>query len=84
MTFGSLSRPTEVTPSLFDETPVRTQLNEAIDGMNDKFGKNSSFMAGLEHVKDAAKEKIAFQKTELFSEGKGDNKFDKKDDPPSP
>jgi DNA polymerase-4 len=80
VTFGALSKPDEVTPSLFDEKPTRTHLNEAIDHMNDKFGKNSIFVAGLEGVKDAAKEKIAFQKTELFSEGKGDNKFKKKED----
>ena len=43
--------------------------------MNHKFGKNSVFLAGMERTKGTADEKIAFQKTELFVEGKGDHLF---------
>jgi DNA polymerase-4 len=41
--------------------------------MNRKFGKNSVYLASTHRSKDTAKEKIAFQKTALFSEGLGDN-----------
>lgn len=41
--------------------------------MNAKFGKNKVHLAALEKVKDSADEKIAFNKTWLFAEGKGDN-----------
>jgi hypothetical protein len=39
------------------------------------FGKNTVFLAGMEKAKDSADEKIAFQKTWLFQEGKGDNEW---------
>lgn len=71
--FTDLSAAKDVTPSLFDEEPQRDLLNQAVDAMNQKFGKNSVFLAGMEGAKDAADEKIAFNKTWLFSEGKGDH-----------
>jgi DNA polymerase-4 len=70
VTFSNLSKPDEVTPSLFEPAPVRTEMNTAVDSMNRKFGKDSVFIASLEKVRNTAKEKIAFQKTELFNEGK--------------
>jgi DNA polymerase-4 len=41
--------------------------------VNQKFGKNSVYLAGMEKARNTADEKIAFNKTWLFSEGKGDN-----------
>ena len=76
VTFHDLHPFSEVTPSLFDEEAPRRQLfNAAIDSVNQKFGKNSIYLAGLARVKDRADEKIAFNKTWLFSEGKGDNEW---------
>ncbi|HEY3782182.1 MAG TPA: hypothetical protein VGL56_13950 [Fimbriimonadaceae bacterium] len=63
----------QVTPGLFDSSMIRADLNRAVDKVNQKFGKNSVYLAGLEKMKDRASEKIAFNKTWLFSEGKGDN-----------
>ena len=73
VTFYDLRKRDEVTPSLFHETVARSALNHAVDSVNQKFGKNSVYLAGLERVKDSASEKVAFGKTWLFSEGKGDN-----------
>jgi DNA polymerase IV len=76
VTFHDLHPFEEVTPSLFDEDAPRRQLfNAAIDTVNQKFGKNSIYLAGLARAKDRADEKIAFNKTWLFSEGKGDNEW---------
>lgn len=75
VTFYGLREGEEVTLSLFDATRERAKLSHAIDSVNGKFGKNSVFLAGMGKAKDAADEKIAFQKTVLFSEGKGDNEW---------
>lgn len=76
VTFTQLQRPAEVTPSLFAE-PVRdtNQLSRAVDAVNRKFGKHTVFLAALSNARDAASEKIAFQKTSLFSEGQGDHEW---------
>lgn len=71
--FADLSPANNVTPSLFDDAGQRDLLNRAVDSVNQKFGKNSIFLAGMEGARDTASEKIAFNKTWLFSEGKGDN-----------
>lgn len=71
--FSDLRQAEEVTPSLFDATVERSALSHAVDGLNMKFGKNRVYIAGMEHAKDAAEERIAFQKTWLLQEGKGDN-----------
>ncbi len=73
VTFYDLKPSAEVTPSLFDSTVERADLSRAVDKLNHKFGKNSVFLAGMEHAKDTAQERIAFNKTQLFSEGKDDN-----------
>ncbi len=75
VTFTELCPEEEVTPSLFDETVSRSKFSHALDRMNKKFGKHSVYLAGIDHAKDTASEKIAFGKTELFSEGKGDNEL---------
>ncbi len=75
MTFTDLAQPEEVTPSLFDPTLDRSLLNRAVDAVNQKFGKNKVFLAGIHTTREAAAEKIAFDKTWLFSEGKGDNQW---------
>ena len=79
MAFGELTTAEAVTPSLFDGGHSREKFNEALDRVNKKFGKNSVFLAGMEHAKDTADEKIAFNKTWLFSEGKGDNEWVERD-----
>ncbi len=71
--FSDLAERGAITPSLFDDHPEYDQLSQALDRMNQKFGKNAVFLAALEDAKDSADEKIAFKKTWLFSEGKGDN-----------
>ena len=40
-------------------------------------GKNSILLANAVRAKDTAPERIAFTKTSLFSEGKGDNEWKK-------
>jgi DNA polymerase-4 len=75
VTFTELRAAEAVTPSLFEDTRQRSQLNHAVDEINQKFGKHSVFLAGMEKVRDAASEKIAFNKTWLFSEGKGDHEW---------
>ena len=74
--FYDLATSQQVTPSLFDSAKVRAELNRSVDRVNQKFGKNTIYLAGMEKVKDRASEKIAFNKTWLFSEGKGDNKWE--------
>lgn len=70
VTFYDLHVRTEVTGSLFDEPREdHAHLNTAIDELNQKFGKNTIYLAGIHAAKDTAQERIAFQKTELFNEG---------------
>ncbi|MEQ1933344.1 MAG: DNA polymerase [Fimbriimonadaceae bacterium] len=89
ITFQNLRKSGAVTPSLFSEEMDRTEFNDAIDKMNRRFGKNSIFLASIDKAKNRASEKIAFQKTELFSEGAGDHEWPNtfkgvKPDPPVP
>jgi DNA polymerase IV len=78
VTFTNLRHAEHVTPSLFDATVERAQLNRAVDQLNGKFGKNTVYVAGMKRAKDHADEKIAFNKTWLFQEGKGDNDWSTK------
>ncbi len=71
--FTDLRTGAEVTPSLFTPTVDRSKLSHAVDIVNGKFGKNTIYIAGMQKAKDSADEKIAFNKTWLLSEGKGDN-----------
>lgn len=73
--FTGLLEGDQVTPSLFEDTVTRAQLSRAVDTVNQKFGKHSVYLASLEKTRDKADEKIAFNKTWLFSEGKGDNEW---------
>lgn len=68
-----LSEENEATPSLFTANEETTALSKTLDVVNKKFGKNSVYPAAMEHAKNSADEKIAFQKTWLLCEGKGDN-----------
>jgi DNA polymerase-4 len=66
------------TPSLFSDLEKKREAvkaSQAMDAINQKFGKNSVFLASLEKVKGTATEKIAFNKTWLFAEGKGDHEW---------
>jgi DNA polymerase-4 len=73
VTFHGLRKAEHVTPSLFDPTVDRMLLNRAVDAVNNKFGKNTVYLAGMQRARHQADEKIAFNKTWLFQEGKGDN-----------
>ena len=75
VTFVDLHEHEQVTLSLFDNTNDRALLNRAVDSVNQRYGKNKIYLAALEKVKDTASEKIAFNKTWLFEEGKGDNQW---------
>ena len=76
--FANLRHAEHVTPSLFDPTVERAKLNNAVDSLNGRFGKNTVYVAGMKRAKDHATEKIAFNKTWLFQEGKGDNDWSTK------
>ncbi len=73
VTFSKLATADLVTPSLFDSGLDARIISKTVDGMNQKFGKNKVFLGSSEKARDSADEKIAFGKTWLFSEGKGDN-----------
>lgn len=70
ITFSGLLRKENVTPSLFESIPEQNKLNQAIRYINQKYGKDAIHLAETKHSKDTADEKIAFQKTTLFDEGK--------------
>ncbi len=66
------------TPSLFSDFEKKQEAvkaSHAMDMINHKYRKNAIFLASLEKVKSSADEKIAFNKTWLFAEGKGDNEW---------
>lgn len=75
VTFHDLMTEEAVTPSLFDTSMQRGHFSQAMDKLNTKFGKNKVHLAAMEHAQNAAPERIAFNKTWLFSEGKGDNEL---------
>jgi DNA polymerase-4 len=72
-------KPTEgVTPSLFDERKGNVvELGRTVDRMNAKFGKLKVYPAPIHGVRNTAEERIAFGKTKLLSEGKGDDRWTK-------
>lgn len=81
VTFGNLVEGESVTPSLFDDPAAGQKISKAFDELNQKFGKNTVFLAGMHQAKNTAQERIAFQKTHLFEEGKGDHQqVEKKND----
>lgn len=63
----------QTTMSLFEPDNSGERLSVAVDKMNAKYGKHRVLPAGLVKAKETASEKIAFQKTTLFSEGLGDH-----------
>ena len=75
VTFCGLHEAGEVTPSLFDETVRAAEASRAVDRLNRRLGKNSILLANTVKAKDTAPERIAFTKTSLFKEGKGDNEW---------
>lgn len=76
--FGDLA--TEPTPDLFAPHEATDRLSHAVDELNARFGKNTVYLAGIGRARHAAPERIAFAKTTLLKEGKGDNEWV---DPPS-
>lgn len=83
VTFGGLHELDEVTPSLFDDTARRSEASLAVDRLNKRIGKNTILLANAVRAKDTAPERIAFTKTSLFSEGKGDNEWQDAKEGPS-
>ncbi len=75
ISFYNLSKPGLFTPSLFEQEPITNGFSQAMDEINQKFGKNKIYLAGLHKAKSTADEKIAFQKTNLHSEGKNDHEW---------
>lgn len=73
ITFTGLQKGPDATPSLFEPAKDFAQLGHTVDQVNSKFGKNSVYLASIHRSKDTASEKIAFNKTWLFSEGKDDH-----------
>jgi len=73
VTFHDLMTEDSVTPSLFDASVQRGRFSQAMDRVNMKFGKNKVHLAAMDHAQNAAPERIAFNKTELYSEGRDDN-----------
>ena len=71
--FTNLASAGAVTPSLFEDVADHAELNKAVDSINQRFGKNKIIFAGMHHARNSAPERIAFNKTWLFSEGKGDH-----------
>lgn len=76
--FGDLEPAGMATPSLFTDRST-VAFSEALDKVNQKFGKQTVYLAGVQRAKWMASEKIAFQKTELFVEGSGDHEWGQKD-----
>jgi DNA polymerase-4 len=75
VTFHDLLTEEAVTPSLFDASIQRGRFSQAVDKVNTRFGKNKVHLAAMEHAQNSAPERIAFNKTWLFSEGQGDNEL---------
>ena len=75
ITFTHLSEQSGFTPSLFEPIVDHSRIDGAIDDINQRFGKNKIFIAGMQRSRNTAPERIAFNKTWLFSEGKGDNEW---------
>ena len=61
------------TEAMVESVEDFAELGHTVDSVNNKFGKNSVYLGSLSKTKDTAGERIAFNKTWLFSEGKGDN-----------
>lgn len=75
VTFTGLLPADQVTPSLFSERTERTEASRAVDKVNQKFGKNRILLGSNVKGKETAPERIAFGKTSLMKEGKGDNEW---------
>jgi len=70
VTFTGLRRPDEVTLNLFDQTLEKAEMSRAVDRLNRRYGKNHVHLASIHDVRETAEERIAFNKTWLFSEGR--------------
>lgn len=73
VTFLGLIEAEAVTPSLFEDYSALERMSDAFDSLNQKFGKNTVYLAAMHDARKTAEERIAFQKTKLFSEGKSDH-----------
>jgi DNA polymerase IV len=71
--FSDLKPNDAYTPSLFEEAHKRVEFCRAVDAINQKFGKNTIYLAGMQKARNSAPERIAFDKTWLFKEGKDDH-----------
>ncbi|MEZ5162354.1 MAG: hypothetical protein R2688_01125 [Fimbriimonadaceae bacterium] len=82
--FPHLKKTGTVTPSLFEVPRDTAHIGPAVDTINQKYGKNTIYLASIHRSKDEATEKIAFNKTWLFKEGKDDHVWMKKSDSEDP
>lgn len=73
ITFYDLKKSLYTTASLFENTKDFAALGHTVDRVNNKFGKNSVYLAAIHNARNHASEKLAFAKTTLFSEGKDDH-----------
>jgi DNA polymerase-4 len=78
-----LRRQEAVTPSLFEDVRPFERLSSAMDAINARYGKDSVYLASLESARGTAEERIAFQKTSLLQEGKGDGEWPPREEPPN-
>lgn len=66
ITFTDLWVPQDITPSLFEPQRDTRAINSAMDAMNERYGRKTVLIAGMDRAKDTAEEKIAFGKTSLY------------------
>jgi len=60
VTFFRLLSASNYTPSLFAHKPSRQALNNAVDALNERFGKNAVYFGGAHQALDHAPMRIAF------------------------
>jgi hypothetical protein len=68
---------------LFEDVRPFERLSSAMDAINARYGKDSVYLASLESARGTAEERIAFQKTSLLQEGKGDGEWPPREEPPN-
>jgi hypothetical protein len=59
----------DITRPLFEHANKLHALGGAVDAINQRFGKNTVYIAAGQAANDTAEERIAFVKTTLFDEG---------------
>ncbi len=70
LTLADLMPIGQMTLSIFEPDNCRHKLATTVDTLNEKFGKNTILPAGIMAARESAQERIAFEKVELFDEGR--------------